>query len=96
MKAVASRVLGSLSRHVYVSVDLDVLDPSAMAAVGNPEPGGMSWHEVIGLLKSVAEHREIVGFDVTELSPGEGPGASAFTAAKLTCKLIGYATEAHP
>lgn len=93
VKEVASRVLESLSQHVYISVDLDVFDPSAMAAVGNPEPGGMNWHEVIGLLRCVAGSRQIVGFDITELSPGEGPEASAFTAAKLAYKLIGYATE---
>ena len=92
MDAVSSWALSHLSEHVYVSVDLDVFDPSMMAAVGNPEPGGMGWEQVTGLLKAVAEARRIVGFDVTELSPGEGPEACAFTAAKLTYKLIGYAT----
>ena len=85
--------LRSLSANVYVSVDLDVLDPSEMAAVGTPEPGGMSWGQVTGLLRAVAERRRIVGFDVTELSPGEGPEACAFAAAKLAYKLIGYATR---
>jgi agmatinase len=89
----SSRVLESLSSRVYISVDLDVFDPSLMAAVGTPEPGGMGWEEVTGLLKAVAERREIVGFDITELSPGEGPESCAFTAAKLTYKLIGYATS---
>ena len=88
----ATRVLESLSDHVYVSLDLDVLDPSTMAAVGTPEPGGMTWPEVTGLLRAVAEQRGIVGFDLTELSPSEGPEACAFTAAKLAYKLIGYAT----
>ena len=86
-------VLQSLSPHVYVSVDLDVFDPSVMAAVGTPEPGGMTWAEVTGLLRFVADRRQIVGFDVTELSPKEGPEACAFTAAKLAYKLIGYATS---
>ena len=89
---VAARALESLSEHVYVSVDLDVLDPSFMAAVGTPEPGGMAWSEAMALLRTVAEQRHVVGFDVTELSPGEGPEASAYTAAKLVYKLIGYAT----
>ena len=88
----AEEVLKSLSAHVYVSVDLDVLDPSVMAAVGTPEPGGMAWNDVIGLLRYVGERRKIVGFDITELSPGEGPEACAYTAAKLVYKLIGYAT----
>ncbi len=89
----ASRVFEHLGRHVYVSIDLDVFDPSEMAAVGTPEPGGMRWEDVTGLLRAVAGHRKIVGFDVTELSPAEGPEACAYTAAKLTYKLIGYATS---
>lgn len=88
----ARDVINSLSPHVYVSVDLDVLDPSIMAAVGTPEPGGMTWREATALLRAVGEQRQIVGFDVVELSPSEGPEACAFTAARLAYKLIGYAT----
>ena len=79
-----------LTQHVYVSVDMDVFDPAVVSAVGTPEPGGMLWHEVTSLLRTVAESREIVGFDISELSPQEGPTAGAFTAAKLAYKLIGY------
>ncbi len=89
----AERVLSQLSANVYISIDLDVLDPSLMAAVGTPEPGGMTWREVTGLLREVARHRRVVGFDLTELAPNEGPEACAFTAAKLAYKLIGYATS---
>ena len=85
-------VVEALSPHVYISIDLDAFDPSIMAAVGTPEPGGMSWNEVTGLLRAVGEKRKIVGFDISELSPGEGPESCAFTAAKLVYKLIGYAT----
>jgi agmatinase len=90
MDRLARTVIDSLSQNVHVSIDLDVLDPSVMPAVGTPEPGGMSWHDVTGLLRAVALERDIVGFDVVELSPEEGPEASAFTAAKLVYKLIGY------
>ena len=79
-----------LSPDVYVSVDLDVLDPAIMSAVGTPEPGGLDWWQVTGLLRAVAERRRIVGFDVTELCPAEGPSACAYTAAKLVYKVIGY------
>ena len=82
----------SLSPNVYVSVDLDVFDPSFMAAVGTPEPGGMGWYEVLGLLRQVTEHRRIVAFDVVELTPREGPASCAYIAAKLVYKLIGYGT----
>ena len=88
----AANVIERLGRKVYVSVDLDVLDPSIMSAVGTPEPGGMTWHNATELLRIVSESRQIVGFDVVELSPNEGPEACAFTAAKLLYKLIGYAT----
>jgi agmatinase len=90
------RVLERLSDTVYISIDLDVFDPSLMAAVGTPEPGGMGWEQVTGLVRAVAESRQVVGFDITELSPGEGPEACAFTAAKLVYKLIGYATQPDP
>ena len=84
-------VLDSLSDTVYVSVDLDVLDPALMPAVGTPEPGGMAWHELVGLLSKVAESRRIVGFDVCELAPAHGPPACSYTAAKLVYKLVAYA-----
>jgi agmatinase len=90
--AITEWALEGLSDNVYVSIDLDVLDPSLMAAVGTPEPGGMGWSDLTTLLRNVAELRNIVGFDITELSPPEGPEACAFTAAKLAYKLIGYAT----
>jgi agmatinase len=93
IRDVAEWALEGLSGNVYISIDLDVLDPSLMAAVGTPEPGGMGWNEVIALLRAVAGSRRIVGFDITELSPPEGPEACAFTAAKLAYKLIGYITE---
>lgn len=88
----AADIIEQLGRDVYVSVDLDVLDPAIMSAVGTPEPGGMSWYEATRLLRLIGENRHIVGFDVVELSPNEGPEACAFTAAKLFYKLIGYAT----
>ena len=84
-------IIASLGLHVYVSVDLDALDPSEMAAVGTPEPGGMRWLELVGLLRRVAEQRRVVGFDVCELAPNEGPPANSYTAAKLVYKMIAYA-----
>lgn len=88
----AKAIIAHLSANVYVSVDLDVFDPSFMAAVGTPEPGGMGWWEVLGLLRAVARERRIVGFDIMELAPAEGPEACAYTAARLAYKLIAYAT----
>lgn len=78
---------------LYVSVDLDAFDPSVIAAVGTPEPGGLAWHEALWLLRAAAERFRIVMCDVVELAPSEGPVAGAFAAAKLAYKLIGYATK---
>ena len=87
-----SGIIGRLGRNVHVSVDLDVLDPAIMSAVGTPEPGGLDWHQITSLLRAVAEERRIVGFDMTELSPGLGPPACSYTAAKLVYKLVAYST----
>ena len=89
-------IIAGLGPAVYVSVDLDALDPSEMAAVGTPEPGGMRWLDLLGLLLNVAQQRRIVAFDVCELAPSEGPPANAYTAAKLTQKLIAYAATLPP
>ncbi len=88
-----SEVVDRLSGSVYVSVDLDVFDPSLMPAVGTPEPGGMDWRQVTELLRAVANSRRIVGFDVCELAPREGPTACSYTAAKLVYKLVAYASS---
>jgi agmatinase len=87
-------VVSRLSDDVYVTIDLDVFDPSQMAAVGTPEPGGLLWDEVVGLLAAVASEKRIVGFDVTELAPRLGPFANAQLAARLIYRLIGLAVAA--
>ncbi len=86
----ADDIIRGLSPAVYVSIDLDALDPSEMAAVGTPEPGGMRWLDLISLLRQVTEERRIVGFDVCELAPNEGLPAHSYTAAKLVYKMIAY------
>ena len=90
-RSTADSVVDSLSDAVYVSVDLDVLDPALMPAVGTPEPGGLVWYQLVSLLGRVAESRRIVGFDVCELAPADGPPACSYTAAKLVYKLVAYA-----
>jgi len=88
---IIDRIIENLSDTVYVSVDLDVLDPALMPAVGTPEPGGMAWHQLVSLIAKVADSRRIVGFDVCELAPADGPPACSYTAAKLVYKLIAHA-----
>ena len=83
------RILDSLNEDVYITIDVDVLDPSIMPAVGTPEPDGMSWRQVVDIVRSVALHRHVVAFDMMEFCPQEGPNSCAFTLAKLAYKLIG-------
>jgi agmatinase len=84
-------VLDGLSPYVYVTIDLDGIDISEMAAVGTPEPAGLRWDEVSQLMEAVAASRRIVGFDLTELSPDLGPRACSYAAAKLAYRMIGLA-----
>jgi len=91
--AYQQQIIDALSDIVYISIDLDVFDPSIMSAVATPEPGGMQWHDVLSLLKLVSEHKHIIGFDIVELCPSQGSASCAFTAAKLAYKLIGYAVS---
>ena len=89
LAALWDAIVAGLPETIYITVDLDVFDPSLMAAVGTPEPGGLDWWEVTGLLRRACAARRVVGVDVVELAPSEGPEACAFAAAKLTYTMIG-------
>ena len=84
------RVVASLSDTVYVTIDVDGMDPAIMPATGTPEPGGLSWYEVLGLLRRVTERKTVVGFDLVELSPMGGHVAPNFLCAKLIYKFLSY------
>ena len=84
------RVVDSLSEHVYITIDVDGLDPAIMPATGTPEPGGLSWYEALALLRRVIERRTVVGCDVVELSPMPGHVAPNFLCAKLVYKILSY------
>ncbi|MFC1559806.1 agmatinase [Candidatus Margulisiibacteriota bacterium] len=86
----AEKVVSQLSDEVYISFDVDVLDPSIMPSTGTPEPGGLDYYEVLDIVRLVAQKKKVVGFDVTELSPIKGLIYPDFVAAKLTYKFIGY------
>jgi len=91
-----SRVVERLSRNVYVTIDLDVFDPSIMPSTGTPEPGGLTWYPVIDLLKAVTEKRNVAGFDVVELCPVETDRSPDFMAAKLVYKFLSYIYKGRP
>jgi agmatinase len=82
-------LLNRLSDNVYITLDLDVFDPSVMPSTGTPEPGGLGWYEVIGLLRKVFKNKNVCGFDVVELCP-DGNHSAEFLAAKLIYKMITY------
>ena len=86
-------VLSNLTDDVYLTLDLDVLDPAIMPAVGTPEPGGLSWYETIGFLRLLSQNKRIVSFDVVELSPQPGNVAPDFLAAKLIYRIMDYVAE---
>jgi len=84
------KVVSRLSGNVYITIDLDVFDPSIMPSTGTPEPGGLLWYDVLALLKAVSDKKNIVGFDVVELCPDSKNKAPDFLAAKLIYKLLSY------
>lgn len=84
------RSLDQMSDKVYITLDLDVLDPSIMPATGTPEPGGMDWYTITRYLKKVFQEKEVVGFDIVELAPIEGQHAAQFLVAKLYYKMLSY------
>jgi len=83
------KAIEKLSNNVFITIDLDVFDPSIMSATGTPEPGGLDWYIIIKFLKQVCKKKNIVGFDVVELAPTKNHSCD-FLAAKLVYKLIGY------
>lgn len=84
------RVVESLGDPVYITIDVDGLDPAIMPSTGTPEPGGLSWYEMLALLRATIERRDVIGCDVVELSPLPGLMAPNFLCAKLIYKILTY------
>ncbi|NLV18452.1 MAG: agmatinase [Bacteroidetes bacterium] len=76
--------------NVYVTIDLDVLDPSIMPSTGTPEPGGLDYYRMMHFLRDVTRKRNIVGFDIVELCPAPVNKAPDFTAAKIIYQFLSY------
>lgn len=83
-------VVSKLTGKVYVTIDLDVFDSSIMPSTGTPEPGGLGWYQVVGMLKQLSAEKEVVGFDVVELCPNKANKAPDFLAAKLVYTFLSY------
>lgn len=85
---VVPKLIRELTQDVYITIDLDVLDPSIMPSTGTPEPGGLDWYNLLGLLEPVIMERNVVGMDVTELLPNPVNRAPDFLAAKLIYRIL--------
>jgi len=84
------RVVESLGETVYITIDADGMDPAIMPSVGTPEPGGLSWYEMLALLRAVISKRRVVGCDLVELCPIPGIVGPNFLCAKLIYKILTY------
>lgn len=87
------KALNVLLSPVYITIDLDVFDPSIVPSTGTPEPGGLLWYSTLKFLRKVFEEKKVVGFDIVELSPNKNEKSSAFLSAKLYYKLLSYQFE---
>ncbi|QDO93574.1 agmatinase [Formosa sediminum] len=82
--------IDQMTENVFITFDLDALDPSIMPSTGTPEPGGLFWYETLDFLKKVFEEKNVVGFDIVELCPNKIDKSSDFLAAKLYYKMLSY------
>ncbi|HXH42195.1 MAG TPA: agmatinase family protein [Thermoanaerobaculia bacterium] len=88
---IADEIVAALPKDVYLSWDIDGLDPTLCPSTGTPVPGGLSWNEAIGLLRALRRAgKHIVGLDLCEVSPGETEW-DANVGARLLYKMIGFA-----
>jgi agmatinase len=83
-------VVDQLTENVFITFDLDALDPSIMPSTGTPEPGGLLYYETLEFLKLVFDQKNVVGFDMVELCPNKNEKSSDFLAAKLFYKMLSY------
>lgn len=84
------RVLGLLGEKVYLTLDIDGFDSSEAPGTGTPEPGGLSWRQVIAMLRRVCSERQVVGADIVEVRPLPPSNVTEFLAARLAYKIIAY------
>lgn len=90
LKGIPTQVLPpDFPERIYITFDVDGLDPSVIRATGTPVPGGLGWHDALTLLERVTAGRQVIGADVVELAPAPGDHASDFAAAQLAYCLLG-------
>jgi agmatinase len=84
------KVVDALPEHVYFTIDIDGMDGSLMPATGSPEPGGLTWRNIMDLSRELTRRKKVVGLDLVELCPQGGAKAPAFLCAKMIYKILGY------
>ncbi|NJL90457.1 MAG: agmatinase [Coleofasciculaceae cyanobacterium SM2_1_6] len=85
------RVFANITtKKVFLTIDLDGIDPTLIPGVGTPEPGGLTWFGLLNMLRRLFNDYEVIGSDIMELAPIVDSVVSQFTAAKLLYKLVGY------
>jgi len=89
-KWMLSEMLSNLTKNVYITFNFNVFDSGIMPSCIAPEPGGLSWEDILGIIRNVCAFKEIVGMDFVEYCPIAGLTAPDFTAAKLIYKTLGY------
>ncbi|WP_185849762.1 agmatinase [Blattabacterium cuenoti] len=87
------KAIQRLSENVFLSIDIDVFDPSIAPSTGTPEPGGLSWYTTLKFLKMVFQKKKIIGFDIVEFLPNEQESSTDFLVVKLYYKLLSYKYE---
>jgi agmatinase len=85
-------LLPKLKDKVYISIDVDVFDPSFIRNTGTPEPGGFNWNQMIVILKTIFKEKEVIGADIVEFAPKENYQAEAYALAKLVYKIMAMRT----
>jgi agmatinase len=89
-KSLYKKAADLLTENVYITIDLDVFDPSIMPSTGTPEPGGPEYFEILHFLRDVIKKKNVVGFDVVELCPSPANKVPDFIAAKIIYQLLSY------
>jgi agmatinase len=89
-KLLYGKAIDKLTENVYITIDLDVFDPSIMPSTGTPEPGGPAYLEIMHFLRDVIKSKNVLGFDVVELCPSSANKAPDFIAAKIIYQLLSY------
>ena len=83
-----AQLLPKLKQKIYITIDVDVFDPSIIRNTGTPEPSGLTWNNIINSLELIFKHKQIIGVDIVEFAPNNNFESEAYTLAKLAHKIM--------